>query len=65
MSAGGTDAGMLQRMVAGGSIAGGLSVPLRHLHTSVELVHKEDLQHWIQLLIVTLREIGSNDFSWE
>lgn len=50
MQGGGTDTGMLQKMVAGGAIAGGMSIPTRHLHQVIESVHKDDIENSIALL---------------
>ena len=36
LTAGGTDTAGVQRMVAGGSIAGAISIPTRHLHQVIE-----------------------------
>ncbi|RYD25152.1 MAG: M42 family peptidase, partial [Verrucomicrobiaceae bacterium] len=51
LAAGGTDTGSLQRMVAGGSIVGAVSIPTRHIHQTIETVHKKDLQASIDLLV--------------
>ncbi len=50
MQGGGTDTSMLQKMVAGGAIAGALSIPTRHLHQVIESVHKKDVDNSITLL---------------
>ena len=50
MQGGGTDTSMLQKMVAGGAIAGALSIPTRHLHQVIESVHKKDVDNSIKLL---------------
>ncbi|MBO7054248.1 MAG: M42 family metallopeptidase [Bacteroidales bacterium] len=50
MQGGGTDTSMLQKMVAGGAIAGAVSIPTRHLHQVIESVHKKDVDNSIALL---------------
>ncbi len=50
LQAGGTDTAMLQKMVAGGAIAGALSIPTRHLHQVIESAHKQDVEQAIILL---------------
>lgn len=50
MQGGGTDTCMLQKMVAGGAIAGAVSIPTRHLHQVIESVHKKDVENSIELL---------------
>ncbi|HON52533.1 MAG TPA: M42 family metallopeptidase [Bacteroidales bacterium] len=50
LQAGGTDTAMLQKMVAGGAIAGALSIPTRHLHQVIESAHKQDVKQAIALL---------------
>jgi len=50
---GSTDARAMQ--VAGaGSMAGGISIPCRHLHTPSEMVSYQDAQHTVQLLLAML-----------
>jgi endoglucanase len=57
LPAGGTDTGSLQRMVKGGSIAGALSIPTRHIHQVIESVHKQDVLDTINLLYFSLLEL--------
>lgn len=57
LSGGGTDTGSLQRMVKGGSIAGALSIPTRHIHQVIESVHKEDVLDTVNLLHYSLLEL--------
>lgn len=58
MQGGGTDTSMLQKMVAGGAIAGALSIPTRHLHQVIESVHKKDVDSSIELLYNITRSIN-------
>jgi tetrahedral aminopeptidase len=64
LAAGGTDTASLQRMVAGGSIAGAISIPTRHIHQTIESCHKEDLAACIQLLIACVCDIGKHDWKF-
>ncbi|MCQ2958791.1 MAG: M42 family metallopeptidase [Bacteroidales bacterium] len=57
MQGGGTDTGMLQKMVAGGAIAGAVSIPTRHLHQVIESVHKDDVENSIKLLTLISNSI--------
>lgn len=63
LTAGGTDTAGIQRFSAGGSIAGAISIPTRHIHQVIEMSHKEDIQGAIDLLIGCLEELDS--FDWE
>ena len=57
LAAGGTDTASLQRMVPGGSIAGAVSIPTRHIHQSIEMSNKEDIQSCIDLLAACVCEL--------
>lgn len=63
LAAGGTDTASLQRMVAGGSIAGAISIPTRHIHQTIETCHKDDLAECIRLLAACVCELDQPD--WE
>ncbi|PKR82085.1 endoglucanase [Brumimicrobium salinarum] len=63
LTAGGTDTAGIQRMTEGGSVAGAISIPTRHLHQVIEMAHKEDIQRSIDLLIACVSEIDGYD--WE
>jgi endoglucanase len=64
LAAGGTDTAGLQRMVPGGSIAGAVSVPTRHIHQTIETVHKKDLQASIDLLVACVCELDGHDWKF-
>ncbi|MEI6178449.1 MAG: M42 family metallopeptidase [Verrucomicrobiota bacterium] len=64
LSAGGTDTASLQRMVAGGSIAGAVSVPTRHIHQTIEMCHKEDLAACILLLTACVSDLDKHDWKF-
>jgi len=63
LPAGGTDGAALQRYAKGGSITGGISIPLRYLHQHVEMAHKEDVQAVIDLLVSAVKNMDKHD--WE
>ncbi len=64
LTAGGTDTAGIQRMTEGGSIAGAISIPTRHLHQVIEMAHKEDIQGSIDLLSACIRDIDSHDWAF-
>jgi tetrahedral aminopeptidase len=57
LTAGGTDTSGIQRMTAGGSIAGAISIPTRHIHSVIEMAHKSDIQGAIDLLFHSLTNL--------
>lgn len=65
LSAGGTDAGALQKFTAGGSITGAVSIPVRNVHQSIEMAHKVDVQACVDLLAACLTSLSRWDWSWE
>ena len=64
LAAGGTDTAGQQRMVPGGSIAGAVSVPTRHIHQTIETVHKKDLEASIALLVACVCELDKGDWKF-
>ena len=50
LPAGGTDTAGIQIMNPGGSIAGAVSIPTRHIHQVIEMVNKKDVRASIDLL---------------
>ncbi len=65
LPAGGTDTASLQRSGKGGSIAGAISIPTRHLHQVIEMSHTKDIRDSIDLLKAALMEIGKYDWSFK
>ncbi|MEX1003653.1 MAG: M42 family metallopeptidase [Crocinitomicaceae bacterium] len=63
LPAGGTDTSGIQRMTHGGSIAGAVSIPTRHLHQVIEMADKDDIQSSIELLTACISEIDS--YNWK
>ena len=64
LTAGGTDTAGIQRMNPGGAIAGAISIPTRHIHQSIEMANKDDIQGSIDLLTNCLLEIDSYDWKF-
>lgn len=62
MMKGGTDTAGIQRSGKSGSISGAISVPTRHIHQVVEMVHKQDVESSIALLTSAILEM--NKFDW-
>ncbi|WP_035842780.1 M42 family metallopeptidase [Crocinitomix catalasitica] len=62
LTAGGTDTAGIQRMTDGGSIAGAISIPTRHLHQVIEMANKDDIQGSIDLLSACLTDL--QDYDW-
>ena len=65
LTAGGTDTAGIQQMTAGGSIAGAVSIPTRHLHQTVEMADKEDIRASIDLLKACCTELDQYDWSFK
>jgi endoglucanase len=62
LTAGGTDTAGIQRYGKDGSIAGAISIPLRHLHQVIEMAHMDDIEGCIQLLSNALQVIDKYDW---
>jgi endoglucanase len=62
LPAGGTDTMGIQRSSPGGSIAGAVSIPTRHLHQVIEMAHKDDILQSINLLIACIENL--DDYDW-
>lgn len=65
LTAGGTDTAGIQRMTPGGSIAGAVSIPTRHIHQVIETANKEDIKASIDLLVACLSDINTYDWSFK
>ncbi len=63
LSAGGTDAGGVQRL-HGGIPAFTLSIPTRYVHTVNETVHEEDVQACVDLLARYIEDAHNGDYSY-
>lgn len=65
LTAGGTDTMAIQQMTAGGSIAGAISIPTRHIHQVIEMAHKEDIRNSIDLLQHCVESLDKYDWSFK
>lgn len=63
LSKGGTDVAAAQRLSEEGVICGGISIPTRNIHQSIEMVHKTDIQQCIDLMLACTKNI--NNFDWK
>ncbi|MDP4953355.1 MAG: M42 family metallopeptidase [Flavobacteriales bacterium] len=64
LTAGGTDTAGIQQMTPGGSIAGAVSIPTRHIHSVIEMANKQDISASIQLLSACLEELDEFNYAW-
>lgn len=62
LPAGGTDTAAVQRYGKNGSIAGALSIPTRHIHQVIEMVHRRDVQAAIELVADALRHLDAGEW---
>jgi tetrahedral aminopeptidase len=60
---GGTDTAGIQRMSKTGAIVGAVSIPTRHIHQTIEMVHKDDVINGIKLLQKCLTNLDKHN--WE
>ena len=65
LTAGGTDTKAIQQNTAGGSIAGAISIPTRHIHQVIEMAHKQDIRNSIDLLRVCLEDLDTYDWGFK
>ncbi|WP_353480770.1 M42 family metallopeptidase [Haliscomenobacter sp.] len=63
LPSGGTDTAGVQRYGKHGAIAGAISIPLRHIHQTIEMANKNDILHCTDLLLVALQNL--HEFDWE
>lgn len=63
LTGGGTDTAAIQKINPGGSIAGAISIPTRHIHQVIEMVHSKDVQGAIDLLCLSVEQLGA--FDWK
>ena len=64
LTAGGTDTASIQRMTPGGSIVGAFSIPTRHIHQVIEMVHKQDVKNCIELMTSCLKNLSKNNWGF-
>ena len=65
LPAGGTDTSGIQRMNPGGSIAGAVSIPTRHIHQVIEMVNKKDVRSAIDLLRCCVENLNLYDWNFK
>ena len=65
LPSGGTDTAGVQRYGKKGAISGAISIPLRHIHQSVELAHKGDIRESIELLKAALLKMDRYNWGFE
>ncbi len=63
LTGGGTDTMGIQRYGKQGSIAGAISIPTRHIHSAIEMAHKDDINESIKLLKLSL--LNLDQFNWD
>lgn len=61
MPRGGTDAGAIQRAPGGAAVVT-ISIPLRYMHSTVEMAHKRDIQAVINLLAAYIADPGDMEY---
>jgi endoglucanase len=64
LPAGGTDTAGIQRMNPGGCITGAVSIPTRHIHQAIEMVHKDDVRGSIDLLRHSVESLHTYDWTF-
>lgn len=65
LTGGGTDTAGIQRFTPGGSIAGAVSIPTRHIHQVIEMADKTDIQGSIDLLYYSVKELDTFDWKFD
>lgn len=65
LTGGGTDTSGIQRFTPGGSIAGAISIPTRHIHQVIEMADKTDILEAIRLLSECVMSMDKNDWSFK
>lgn len=65
LTGGGTDTAAMQKMNAGGAIAGAISLPTRHIHQVIEMVNKDDINGAIKLLCKAVENLNRYDWNHE
>jgi endoglucanase len=64
LTGGGTDTAGIQRFTPGGSIAGAVSIPTRHIHQVIEMADKNDIRKSIDLLRYCVENLDQYDWSF-
>jgi putative aminopeptidase FrvX len=61
---GGTDTAGIQRYGKSGAITGAISIPLRNMHQTIEMAHKNDIRSCIDLLREGVTNLDKYDWSF-
>lgn len=64
LTGGGTDTASVQR-AGNGTIAGAISIPTRHIHQVIEMVHEDDIHAAIRLLEAVVSELDGYSFEFK
>jgi endoglucanase len=64
LPAGGTDTAGIQRYGKNSAITGAISIPLRHMHQTIEMAHKQDISDCIDLLREGLIHLDQYDWNF-
>ena len=64
LTGGGTDTAGIQRFTPGGSIAGAVSIPTRHIHQVIEMADKTDIRNAIDLLHQSVKNLDQYDWNF-
>ena len=65
LTGGGTDTSGIQRFTPGGSIAGAVSIPTRHIHQVIEMADKGDIRKSIDLLHHCVQDLDQYDWDFK
>lgn len=65
LTGGATDAYGMQRSGKHGAITGAISIPTRHIHSVIEMVHKEDIRNCIELLKCSVMYLDQYDWGFK
>lgn len=65
LTGGGTDTAGIQRFTPGGSIAGAVSIPTRHIHQVIEMADKTDIKNAIDLLHYSVKNLDQYDWRFK
>ncbi len=63
LPAGGTDTAAIQRFNKRGAVSGALSIPTRHIHQVIEMVHRNDIITAVDLLTESVLHLDNYDWS--
>ncbi len=64
LTAGGTDTAAIQQTGQNGTITGAISIPTRHIHQVIEMVHKDDVLNAVTLLTLAIQNFDQFDVNY-